>query len=70
MKEGGGKETGFQRRETIMKQRLRDDKEHGVSGATLSNVMWPEHYDKEGKGGGYRFQILGIGGATEECGVI
>lgn len=23
-----------------MKQRLRDDKKHGVFGATLSNVMW------------------------------
>lgn len=34
-----------------MKQRLRDDKKHGVSGAKLSNVIWPGCYDKEAKEG-------------------
>lgn len=70
MKEGGEKGTGFQRRETTMKQRLRYDNDHGVLGATLSNVTWPGCCDEESKEGRCRLQILWDGGATKECGVM
>lgn len=36
----GGSRGRLDQGQTTMKQRLRDDKKHGVFGATLSNVMW------------------------------
>lgn len=64
MKEGGEKGTGFQRRETTMKQRLRYDNDHGALGATLSNVTWPGCCDEESKEGRCRLQILWEGGSN------
>lgn len=46
--------------EITMKQRLRDDKKHGVSGATLSARMWSGHQDKKAREGGCRLQILWV----------